>query len=94
MARADGLQVWIYQFKIALHPTIPEPAEGAEPDETAQRFAEAVTAIWRGQAEIDRFNELVLRAGDDLAAGGDSCAHTRNTCGRRGFPYSQAHIER
>ena len=28
-----------------------------------QRFADAVTAIWHGRAEIDRFNELVLRAG-------------------------------
>ena len=26
------------------------------------RFADAVTAIWHGRAEIDRFNELVLRA--------------------------------
>ena len=29
----------------------------------AQRFADAVTAIWHGRVEIDRFNELVLRAG-------------------------------
>ena len=27
------------------------------------RFADAVTAIWHGRVEIDRFNELVLRAG-------------------------------
>ena len=63
VTRADGLPVWIYQFKISLHRDIPEEHRGAERDATAMRFADAVTAIWHGRAEIDRFNELVLRAG-------------------------------
>ncbi|MHC9297383.1 NAD-glutamate dehydrogenase, partial [Mycobacterium sp. LTG2003] len=59
VARADGLPVWIYQFKISRHRSIPAASDAA----TAERFADAVTAIWHGRVEIDRFNELVLRAG-------------------------------
>ncbi|MGE5694944.1 MAG: NAD-glutamate dehydrogenase [Candidatus Sericytochromatia bacterium] len=92
VTRADGLQVWIYQFKIALHPTIPEPPEGSDPDEAAQRFADAVTAIWHGQAETDRFNELVLRAQmtwHQVVVVRAYAKYLRQA----GFPYSQAHIE-
>ena len=63
VTRPDGLPVWIYQFKISALSDIPEEPEGPERDATAVRFADAVTAIWHGRAEIDRFNELVLRAG-------------------------------
>jgi glutamate dehydrogenase len=63
VARADGLGVWVYKFKISPHPTIAMPAAGPRRDEAAERFADAVTAIWQGRVEIDRFNELVLRAG-------------------------------
>ena len=92
LERADGLQVWIYQFKIALHPTIPEPPEDSDADETAQRFADAVTAIWRGQAEIDRFNELVLRAGMTWQQVVIVRAYAKYLR-QAGFPYSQPHIE-
>src|SRR5204862_342782 len=61
--RPDGLPVWIYQFKISPHPDIPTPPAGPDRAAMAQRFADAVTAIWHGRVEIDRFNELVLRAG-------------------------------
>ncbi len=62
VTRPDGLPVWIYQFRISPHPTIPMAATEAERDATAERFADAVTAIWQGRVEIDRFNELVMRA--------------------------------
>ena len=62
VTREDGLAVWIYQFKIQPHPTIPPATTEAERDATAERFADAVTAIWQGRVEIDRFNELVMRA--------------------------------
>lgn len=92
VTRADGLQVWIYQFQIAPHPTIPDHVEGTEPEETAQRFADTVTAIWRGQAEIDRFNELVLRSGMTWQQVVILRAYAKYLR-QAGFPYSQSHIE-
>ena len=62
VTRPDGLPVWIYQFRISPHPTIPMASTEAERDATAERFADAVTAIWQGRVEIDRLNELVMRA--------------------------------
>ncbi|MGE0215994.1 NAD-glutamate dehydrogenase [Mycolicibacterium sp.] len=90
--RPDGLPVWIYQFKVSPHRGIPEAAPGPEREATAQRFADAVTAIWHGHAEIDRFNELVLRAGltwQQVAVLRAYAKYLRQA----GFPYSQSHIE-
>ncbi|SCX01626.1 NAD-glutamate dehydrogenase [Mycolicibacterium fluoranthenivorans] len=87
--RADGLPVWIYQFKVSPHQSI--PADG-DPDTTATLFADAVTAIWQGRAEIDRFNELVLRAGltwQQVTILRGYAKYLRQA----GFPYSQSHIE-
>ena len=92
VTRADGLHVWIYQFQISRHPTIPYEVEGAVPEETAQRFADTVTMIWRGQAEIDRFNELVLRAGMTWQQVVILRAYAKYLR-QAGFPYSQSHIE-
>jgi glutamate dehydrogenase len=92
VTRADGLQVWIYQFKVSRHPTIPVEVEGVERQETAQRFADTVTAIWRGQAEIDRFNELVLRAGMTWQQVVILRAYAKYLRQAR-FPYSQSLIE-
>ena len=57
-----------------------------------QRFADAVTAIWHGRVEIDRFNELVLRAGltwQQVVVLRTYAKYLRQA----GFPYSQSHIE-
>jgi glutamate dehydrogenase len=92
VTRPDGLPVWIYQFKISPHRGIPEAPEGAEREAAAQRFADAVTAIWHGRAETDRFNELVLRAGlrwQQVAVLRSYAKYLRQA----GFPYSQSHIE-
>ncbi len=92
LKRPDGLPVWIYQFKISPHRSIPEPASDEEWDASAQRFADAVTAIWHGGVEIDRFNELVLRAGltwQQVMVLRSYAKYLRQA----GFPYSQSHIE-
>ena len=92
VTRPDGLPVWIYQFKISPHPDIPTPSTGPERAAMAQRFADAVTAIWHGLVEIDRFNELVLRAGltwQQVAVLRSYAKYLRQA----GFPYSQSHIE-
>ena len=92
MTRPDGLPVWIYQFKITPHPTVPLAQPGPEREATAQRFADAVTAIWEGRAEIDRFNELVMRADltwQQVVLLRSYAKYLRQA----GFPYSQSHIE-
>ncbi len=92
VTRPDGLPVWIYQFKISTHPTIPTASTAAERDATAQRFADAVTAIWQGRVEIDRFNELVMRARltwQQVVLLRAYAKYLRQA----GFPYSQSYIE-
>ncbi|MGO9184592.1 NAD-glutamate dehydrogenase [Mycobacterium sp.] len=89
--RPDGLPVWIYQFKIKT-PTIPPASSADERDATAQRFADAVTAIWHGRVEIDRFNELVMRARLTWQQVGLLRAYAKYLR-QAGFPYSQSHIE-
>jgi glutamate dehydrogenase len=92
VTRPDGLPVWIYQFRISLHPTIPSSRERRQREENAVRISDAVTAIWYGQAEIDRFNELVMRAGLNWHQVEILRAYAKYLR-QAGFPYSQAHIE-
>jgi glutamate dehydrogenase len=92
VTRADGLSVWIYQLKISPHADIPTPGTGPERAAMADRFADAVTAIWHGLSEIDRFNELVLRAAltwRQVTVLRSYAKYLRQA----GFPYSQSHIE-
>ncbi|MBV8294429.1 MAG: NAD-glutamate dehydrogenase, partial [Mycobacterium sp.] len=92
VTRPDGLPVWIYQFKITPQPTITLASSGPEREAAAKRFAEAVTAIWEGRVEIDRFNELVMRADltwQQVVLLRSYAKYLRQVC----FPYSQSHIE-
>jgi glutamate dehydrogenase len=92
VTRPDGLPIWIYQFKITPQPTVPLARPGPEREVTAQRFADALTAIWQGRAEIDRFNELVMRADltwQQVVLLRSYAKYLRQA----GFSYSQSHIE-
>jgi len=89
VTRPDGMPVWIYQFKISPPQSIPDDANR---ETTATRFADAVTAIWQGRMEIDRFNELVLRAGLTWQQVTVLRAYAKYLR-QAGFNYSQAHIE-
>jgi glutamate dehydrogenase len=92
VTRPDGLPIWIYQFKITPQPTVPLARPGPEREATAQRFADALTAIWEGRAEIDRFNELVMRADltwQQVVLLRSYAKYLRQA----GFSYSQSHIE-
>ncbi|CDO89756.1 NAD-glutamate dehydrogenase [Mycobacterium triplex] len=92
VVRPDGLPVWIYQFRISPHPTIQLAQTQADRDATAERFAEAVTAIWHGRVEVDRFNELVMRAGLSWQQVVLLRAYAKYLR-QANFPYSQAYIE-
>ncbi|MEC4765249.1 NAD-glutamate dehydrogenase [Mycobacterium sherrisii] len=92
VARPDGLPVWIYQFRISTHPSVRLAEAAAERDAMAERFADAVTAIWHGRVEIDRFNELVMRAGltwQQVVLLRVYAKYLRQA----NFPYSQSYIE-
>jgi glutamate dehydrogenase len=92
VTRPDGLPIWIYQFKITPQPTITLAPPGPKREATARRFADAVTAIWEGRVEIDRFNELVMRADltwQQVVLLRSYAKYLRQA----GFPYSQSHIE-
>ena len=91
VTRPDGLTVRIYQFKIRPEASVPDFVTG-EWEATATRFNEAVTAIWDGRVEVDRFNELVLRAGLTWRQVMLLRAYAKYLR-QAGFPYSQSHIE-
>jgi glutamate dehydrogenase len=54
--RTDG-SAHIYDFGLSL------PAESLDIVEVRAKVENAFSAAWRGESEVDRFNELVLRAG-------------------------------
>ncbi|MTK04520.1 NAD-glutamate dehydrogenase [Micromonospora sp. CP22] len=54
--RVDG-RIWLYDFGLQL------PEGHQELAEVRPHVENAFAAAWRGEAEVDRFNELVLRAG-------------------------------
>ncbi|HEX7658757.1 MAG TPA: NAD-glutamate dehydrogenase domain-containing protein, partial [Pseudonocardiaceae bacterium] len=56
--RDDGITCWIFDFGLRFEPA---PIQGDA--DLRDRFERAFAAAWRGQAEVDGFNELVVRAG-------------------------------
>ncbi|WP_037575855.1 NAD-glutamate dehydrogenase [Phaeacidiphilus oryzae] len=55
---ADGTVAWIYDFGLRLRPQLAELMT----DEARDRFQEAFSAAWMGEAENDGFNTLILSA--------------------------------
>ncbi|MFF0297518.1 NAD-glutamate dehydrogenase [Kitasatospora sp. NPDC004615] len=56
LRRTDGTTAWVVDFGLRLR-------EGTDlTEEDRERFQDTFAATWRGQAENDRFNELVLTA--------------------------------
>ncbi|MBA3618354.1 MAG: NAD-glutamate dehydrogenase [Acidothermales bacterium] len=53
----DGPSAWVYDFGLRYD------TDQAAPDSVKEQFQEAFAAVWRGDAESDGFNALVLRAG-------------------------------
>ncbi|QNG18342.1 NAD-glutamate dehydrogenase [Rhodococcus triatomae] len=88
--RRDGeIYCWIYDFGLS----VPADLAAVEIDETAVgRFTDAFEAMWRGRAAVDRFNELVLRAGMTWRQAVILRAYTKYLR-QVTFPYSQYHIE-
>ena len=59
----DGRRYWIYDFGLRVEPGLLSGGGGERLDTLRERFEDAFRAAWLGEAEVDRFNSLVLRAG-------------------------------
>lgn len=92
MRPQDGAKWWIYDFGLRLDPAM---VEGRKPEEVAalrRQFQEAFAATWRGEAESDRFNALVVRAGLSWRQASVLRAYSRYLR-QAGTTYSQEYIE-
>ncbi|MDX6225855.1 MAG: glutamate dehydrogenase [Frankiales bacterium] len=86
---SDGTRAYVYDFGLRR----PGGAGGTEVDaEVRRRFEEAFAAVWRGEAENDGFNALVLAA--DLTWGEVAVLRAYAKYLRQtGSTFSQAYIE-
>jgi glutamate dehydrogenase len=56
----DGTKWWVYDFGLRIDPAVVEDKTPEQQLRQRTLFQEAFDAIWRGDAESDRFNSLVL----------------------------------
>ncbi|HTF45939.1 MAG TPA: NAD-glutamate dehydrogenase [Pseudonocardia sp.] len=63
IGRPDGTRCWIYQFGLRTDVSTWLAISGRRWEPTRREFCAAFQAIWRGDAEVDGFNTLVLRIG-------------------------------
>ncbi|MBP2474241.1 glutamate dehydrogenase [Crossiella equi] len=90
--REDGAQCWIFDFGLRLDPAVLERVADEDLDAVRTRFQEAFAAAWRGQAEVDGFNQLVLRGGLTWRQSALLRAYAKYLR-QAGTPYSQDYIE-
>ncbi|MEO6880316.1 MAG: NAD-glutamate dehydrogenase, partial [Mycobacteriaceae bacterium] len=97
--RPDGATCWLYDFGLTVNRTALGPGDGLDGGESDSgagdlraRFTDAVTAMWTGRAECDRFNALVLHAG--LSWRQAALVRTLARYLRQaGLPFSQPYVE-
>ncbi len=92
LRRDDGTRLWIYDFGLRIEPAVLEGRGADEFDRLKTDFQEAFAATWRGDAESDRFNALVLRGGLTWRQATVLRAYSRYLR-QAGTPYSQEYIE-
>ncbi|WP_235883658.1 NAD-glutamate dehydrogenase [Saccharopolyspora elongata] len=86
-------QFWIYDFGLRLDPATLDTATSDGLLETLrERFEDAFRAAWLGDAEVDRFNALVLRAGLNWRQASVLRAYAKYLR-QVGVAYSQDYIE-
>ncbi|WP_026421273.1 NAD-glutamate dehydrogenase [Actinokineospora inagensis] len=88
----DGRRWWIYDFGLRIEPSVLEGRDADTLDQARVHFQDAFAAIWRGDAEPDRFNALVLRGGLTWRQAVILRAYSRYLR-QAGTPYSQEYIE-
>ncbi|HEX5995412.1 MAG TPA: NAD-glutamate dehydrogenase [Jiangellales bacterium] len=87
IARPGEPLAYIYDFGLRV-----EGADTAEPERAKELFQEAFAAVWRGQAESDGFNALVLRAGVSWRAASVLRAYAKYLR-QAGSTFSQNYLE-
>jgi glutamate dehydrogenase len=92
MRNDGGADWWIYDFGLRIDPTVLEHRSDEELELVRTQFQDAFAATWRGDAEVDRFNALVLRAGMSWREATVLRAYSRYMR-QAGTPYSQEYIE-
>jgi glutamate dehydrogenase len=92
LRREDGTKWWIYDFGLRVEPEVVEGRSAEERDEQRVTFEEAFSAIWRGDADSDRFNSLLLRGGLTWRQAALLRAYARYLR-QAGTPYSTEYIE-
>ena len=87
--RADGIICWAYEFGVSLAAGMSVDADAV--DDLDARFTDAFRQIWLAAAEVDAFNELVIRCGLDWRSAAMLRAYARylRQCG---FSYSTTHV--
>ncbi len=87
--RPDGLLCSAYEFRVALAQDMSVDLESL--DDLEQRFTDAFRQIWRRNADVDAFNELVIRCGLDWRSAAMLRAYGRylRQCG---FSYTTSHV--
>ncbi|MET9627929.1 NAD-glutamate dehydrogenase [Lentzea sp. NPDC006480] len=92
ITREDGVQCWIYDFGLRIDQKALEQLSESDLDHVRVRFQDAFAAVWRGEAEVDRFNSLVLQAGLTWQQAAMLRAYAKYLR-QAGTPYSQDYIE-
>jgi len=92
IAREDGVQCWIYDFGLRIDQKSLEQLSESDLENVRVRFQDAFAAVWRGEAEVDRFNSLVLQAGLTWQQAAMLRAYAKYLR-QAGTPYSQDYIE-
>jgi glutamate dehydrogenase len=92
LVRDDGVKCWIYDFGLRIEQPILDRLNSSDLDTVQTRFQDAFAAAWRGEAEVDGFNTLVLQAGLTWQQAAMLRAYTKYLR-QAGTPYSQDYIE-
>ncbi len=87
--RADGTPCWAYEFGVQLAEGMSVDADHS--DDLDERFTMAFRQIWAGAAEVDAYNELIIRCGLDWRSAAMLRAYGQylRQCG---FSYSTSHV--
>ncbi|MFI9006599.1 NAD-glutamate dehydrogenase [Actinosynnema sp. NPDC053489] len=92
LSRDDGVECWIYDFGLRLDQATLEKLSSEDLESVRTRFQDAFAAAWRGEAEVDGFNTLVLKAGVTWQQAAMLRAYAKYLR-QAGTPYSQDYIE-